>query len=76
LKEPESNQNVPKKSRRRFKGVGQSAQRTALSIASVALAIDVLHLSVFAETQTQGAIASVATGIATVLNGIGDLPNK
>jgi hypothetical protein len=72
-KEPESNQNVPKKSRRWFKGVGQIAQGSALSIADVALAIGVLHLPVSSETQSWGAIASVATGIGTILNGVGDL---
>jgi hypothetical protein len=67
---------VPKKSRRWFKGVGQIAQGSALSIADVALAIGVLKLPVSAETQTWGAIASVATGIGTVLNGVGDLRNE
>jgi len=76
LKEPESSKNAPKKSRRWFKGVGQIAQGSALSIADIALAIGVLHLPVSAETQTWGAIASVATGIGTVLNGVGDLRNE
>ena len=67
---------VPKKSRRWFKGVGQIAQGSALSIADVALAIGVLKLPVSAETQTWGAIASVSTGIGTVLNGVGDLRNE
>jgi len=75
MKEPELNQ-MPKKSRRWFKGVGQIAQGSALSIANVALAIGVLHLPVSAETQTWGAIASVTTGIGTVLNGVGDLRNE
>ena len=72
-KEAESNQNVTKKSRRWFKGVGQIAQGSALSIADVALAIGVLHLPVSSETQSWGAIGSVATGIGTILNGVGDL---
>jgi len=76
LKEMESSQEVPKKSRRWFKGVGQIAQGSALSIADVALAIGVLKLPVSAETQTWGALASVATGIGTVLNGVGDLRNE
>jgi len=67
---------VPKKSRRWFKGLGQIAQGSALSIADVALAIGVLKLPVSAETQTWGAIASVTTGIGTVLNGVGDLRNE
>jgi hypothetical protein len=75
-KEVEPSQDVPKKSRRWFKGVGQIAQGSALSIADVALAIGVLKLPVSAETQTWGAIASVATGIGTVLNGVGDLRNE
>lgn len=74
LKEPSSE--VPKKSRRWFKGVGQIAQGSALSIADVALVIGVLKLPVSAETQTLGALASVATGIGTVLKGVGDLRNE
>jgi len=76
LEEPEMNNGRPKKSRRWFKGVGQIAQGSALSIADVALAIGVLKLPVSAETATWGALASVATGIGTVLNGIGDLRNE
>ncbi len=76
INEPESNQSAPKKSRRWFKGVGQIAQGSALSIANVALAIGALHLPVSAETQTWGAIASVTTGIGTALSGIGDLRNE
>lgn len=75
-KEEESNRKGLQKSRRWFKGVGQIAQGSALSIADIALAIGVLHLPVSAETQTWGAIASVATGIGTVLNGVGDLRNE
>jgi hypothetical protein len=75
MKEPELNQ-IPKKSRRWFKGVGQIAQGSALSIADVALAIGVLKLPVSAETQSWGALASVATGIGTLLNGVGDLRNE
>jgi hypothetical protein len=51
VKDPEPSQ-IPKKSRRWFKGVGQVAQGSALSIADVALAIGVLKLPVSAETQT------------------------
>lgn len=75
MKEPELNQ-IPKKSRRWFKGVGQIAQGSALSIADVALAIGVLKLPVSAETQSWGALASVVTGIGTLLNGVGDLRNE
>ncbi|HEY6253158.1 MAG TPA: hypothetical protein VI685_24640 [Candidatus Angelobacter sp.] len=63
----------PKKSRRWFKGLGQIAQGASLSIANVALAVGVLRFPVSPETQTWGAVASVATGVSTVLNGIGDL---
>lgn len=70
LKEPEMMKDGPKKSRRWFKGVGQIAQGSALSIADVALAIGVLKLPVSAETATWGALASVATGIGTVLNAL------
>jgi hypothetical protein len=74
--ELEPGQARPKKSRRWFKGAGLIAQGSALSIADVALAIGVLKLPVSPETQTWGAIASVTTGIGTVLNGVGDLRNE
>jgi hypothetical protein len=67
---------APKRSRRWFKGLGQIAQGSALSIANVALAVGVLHFPVSPETQTWGAVASVSTGIGTVLNGVGDLRNE
>jgi len=76
VKDKEEIEKMPKKSRRWFKGVGQIAQGAALSIADVALAIGALKLPVSPETQSWGAIASVATGIGTVLNGVGDLRNE
>lgn len=72
----ESSPEVPKKTRRWFKGLGQIGQGAALSIANVALAIGTLNLPVSPETQTWGAMASVATGIGTVLNGIADLRHE
>lgn len=66
----------PKKSRRWFKGLGQISQGAALSIANVALAAGVINFPVSPETQTWGTIASVATGIGTVLSGVGDLRNE
>jgi hypothetical protein len=67
---------APAKSRRWFKGLGQIAQGAALSIADVALAVGALHFPVSPETQTWGAVASVTTGIGTILNGVGDLRNE
>ncbi len=75
-KKEESSEEVPKKTRRWFKGLGQIGQGAALSIANVGLAIGTLKLPVSPETQTWGAMASVATGIGTVLNGIGELRNE
>lgn len=63
----------PVKSRKWFKGVGQIAQGATLSIADVALAAGALNFPVSPETQTWGAVVSVATGIATIINGVGDL---
>jgi len=62
-----------KKSRRWFKGLGKIGQGAALSIANAALAVGVIHFPVSPETQTWGALASVATGIGTILSGVGDL---
>lgn len=67
---------APKKSRRWFKGLGQIGQGAALSIANVALAVGAIQFPVSPETQTWGALASVATGIGTVLNGVGELRNE
>ncbi len=72
-KEVKPSQDIPKKPRRWFKGLGQIAQGSAISIANVALAIGALKFPVSPETQTWGAMASVATGIGTVLSGVGDL---
>jgi hypothetical protein len=75
-KKEEPSVEVPKKSRPWFKALGQIGQGAALSIANVALAIGTLKLPVSPETRTWGAMASVATGIGTVLSGIGDLRNE
>jgi hypothetical protein len=66
----------PSKSRRWFKGLGQIAQGAALSIADVALAAGAPQFPVSPETQTWGAVASVTTGVGTILNGVGDLRNE
>jgi hypothetical protein len=67
---------VGRKPRRWFKALGQIGQGAALSIADVAMAIGTLHLPVSPETRTWGAIASVTTGIGTVLSGVGDLRSE
>jgi hypothetical protein len=72
----DGNLKEPAKSRRWFKGLGQIAQGTALSIANAALALGVLKFPVSPETQTYGAMASVATGVGTILAGVGDLRNE
>jgi hypothetical protein len=71
-------QNMPQptKTRRWFKGLGQIAQGAALTIANTAMALGVLKFPVSPETQTWGAVASVATGIGTIMSGIGDLRNE
>ena len=73
-KGPEKEQSS--KSRRWFKGMGQIAQGAALSIADVALAAGAFNFPVSPETQTWGAVASVTTGVGTILNGVGDLRNE
>jgi hypothetical protein len=68
--------NIPphaQKPRRWFKGLGQIAQGTAVSLANVGLAIGWLHFPVSPETQTWGSLASVTTGIGMVAAGAGDL---
>lgn len=77
-KETKEGANLPKptKSRRWFKGLGQICQGAALSIANVALAAGVLRFPVSPETQTWGAVASVTTGVGTILAGVGDLRNE
>jgi hypothetical protein len=73
--EGESEQRVTK-SRRWFKSLGQIAQGAALTIADVALAVGALKFPVSPETQTWGAVASVSTGVGTILGGVGDLRNE
>lgn len=75
-KDQDSTADTPKLPRRWFKGLGQIAQGAAFSIANVALAVGAVQFPVSPETQTWGALASVATGIGTILNGIGDLRNE
>ncbi len=65
-----------KRSRRWFKGLGQIVTGSALSIADVALALGVLNFPVTPETRSWGSVASVSTGIGTILGGIGDLRNE
>lgn len=65
-----------KKSRRWFMGLGKIGQGAALSIANVALAVGALNFPVSPETRTWGVIASVATGVGTILGGVGDLRNE
>lgn len=73
---PKRSRRRPRKPRRWFTGLGKVTQGTALSIANVALALGVLHFPVSPETKTWGSVASVATGIGTILAGIGDLRNE
>ncbi len=68
-KEPDDQ---PKKSRRWFKGLGQIAQGSALSIANVALTMGAITIPVATETASWGAIVSSITGVGMVLNGVGE----
>lgn len=70
--ELKENAEKPKKSRRWFKGLGQIAQGSALSIANVGLAIGAISIPVAAETAGWGAIVSSITGVGMVLNGVGE----
>ena len=62
----------PKKSRRWFKGLGQIAQGSALSIANISLAMGAISIPIAAETAGWGAIVSSITGVGMVLNGVGE----
>ena len=63
---------TPKKTKRWFKGLGQIAQGTALSIANIGLAMGAITIPVAAETAGWGAIVSSITGVGMVLNGYGE----
>lgn len=67
---------IPKKSRRWYKGFGQIGQGAALTIANAGIAFGAIHFPVSPETQTWGALLSVVTGIGTILSGVGDLRNE
>lgn len=56
-----------------FKAAGQIAQGAALSIANLALALDILSLPVSPETKSYGALVSATTGVGQILSGIGDI---
>lgn len=61
------------RSRRWFKGLGQMGQGAALTIANLALAMDVLGFKVAPETQTWGALVSATTGVGMICIGFGEL---
>ena len=63
----------PKKSRRWFKGLGKIGQGTAMSIADICLATDLLKFQVSTETKTWGVLVSTTAGIGMILDGIGEL---
>jgi len=69
-------EDVPKKTVRWFKALGQLVIGAGLSIENVALAAGYVHLPISPETQTWGAITSVTTGIGTILSGVGELRNE
>jgi hypothetical protein len=62
----------PKKSKRWFKGLGQIAHGSALSIANIGLAMGAITIPVASETAGWGAIVSSITGVGMVLNGVGE----
>ena len=66
----ETNKKQLVKSRRWFKGLGQIAQGSALSVANVWLAIGTSPFPVAVETATWGSLVSSVTGVGMVLNGI------
>ena len=68
----ETNKKQLVKSRRWFKGLGQIAQGSALSVANVWLATGTSPFPVAVETATWGSLVSSVTGVGMVLNGIGE----
>lgn len=74
-KKSESNNKIeeePKKPRW-FKGIGQIAQGSALSIANVGLAVGAWSFPASPSTATWGSIVSSITGVGVIMKGIGDL---
>ena len=67
---------LPRKSRRWFKGLGQVVQGSAMSIADIALAAGTLHLPVSPETRSWGTIASTTAGVGMILGGVGDIKGE
>lgn len=61
------------KSPRWFKGLGQIAQGTAISLANLALGLGILSFPVSPETKTWGALVSATTGVGQILTGIGEI---
>lgn len=65
--------NVTRKSRRWFKGLGQVAQGTALTLADIGLAMGAITFPVSPEAQSWGAFVSTTSGVGMILTGAGDL---
>lgn len=63
----------PKKERRWWKGLGQVVQGASIAVADVGMAVGAFKFPVSPETQTYGAVVSVAAGVGTIMNGVGDL---
>ncbi|CAG0992144.1 hypothetical protein ANRL3_02850 [Anaerolineae bacterium] len=63
----------PEKKRAIFKGMGSIAQGAVLSIVDSTVAMGLWPVPLSVETTTLGVVASITTGIGTILIGIGEL---
>jgi hypothetical protein len=73
--EPETNQvsNQPPVKRETFKGIGSIAQGALMTITDITLAAGWWSVPLPPETTSVGAVVSIASGIGTILTGIGEL---
>ena len=70
---PPAQLSLPTKERRWWKGLGQVVQGASIAVADVGMAVGAFKFPVSPETQTYGAVVSVAAGVGTIMNGVGDL---
>lgn len=72
MEELEDTEEPPKKSKRWFKGLGQIAEGSALSLANIGLVVGIFSFPVAPETAGWGALVSSINGVGKILNGIGE----
>ena len=64
---------LPKKSRKWFKGLGKIITGVGLTVGDIGLAIGLIPLPALGQIPTSGALVSATAGVGTILDGAGEL---